>query len=636
MSVTKKFIKNINTTETRELINMKISADDMFFNSGEPSGFSDEQYDFIVHEIERRGEVKYDVGMKIRDGENRVKLPRKLWSMNKVTSECKLKSWLVKNPADNHTIQEKLDGVSCMIVYEKGHDVKLYTRGDGSEGGDISHLSDKLFNIPDMKHDSLTVRGELIIPKSVFVEKWSESFANARNMVSGCVNAKLLKVGVGDIHFVAYEVIGNVGEIFDSKPDQLEYLESIGFECVRSETTDVFNGNFFNTEFEMANMYLSKFKDTSKYEIDGIILQPVNKYIREEFKNPSYTVAFKRNDMFVKTKIVDVFWEVTKWMKIKPRVQIDPIEIGGATITFVSAHNAKYVVDNGIGIGATISVTRSGDVIPYIVNVDVPVTPVMPDFEYKWNETKVDIFISGENETSDIKKTKDFFDKVGIKQLGEKTILKLYEGGYNSIKKICEMTELEISNVDGFGATSAKRIYNNIREKYGCIPVGKFVASSGIMGAGMSEKRVNLLIESYPMIFEDDSPIEIEAIMKIDGFSTTIASQIVTHLSTARELVFEIKFMIKETIHNSIDELSRGVNTLNLNQLIFVFSGFRNNEDLEGLLKVQGHKVGVSVSSKTNFVIIPKIDSKPTTKTKRANELGIKIITIQDVMNGSF
>ena len=99
----------------------------------------------------------------------------------------------------------------------------------------------------------------------------------------------------------------------------------------------------------------------------------------------------------VETEVTDVEWRVSKDGLIKPRVHVKPTVIGGITIIHVTGHNAKNIVDNGIGIGAKVKLTRAGEVIPYIVEVIKKVNPTLPKISYKWNETNVDYIVDKDN-----------------------------------------------------------------------------------------------------------------------------------------------------------------------------------------------------------------------------------------------
>jgi DNA ligase (NAD+) len=618
----KAFIKFINSMTLSELQDLQSSSDHLFFNTGDASSLTDEQYDLLVETINKinwdSGEKKR-VGAKLREDDNRSKLPYPLWSMDKASDEKKLTNWIKKNDLENFIVEDKLDGVSCLAVYSGAKWCKLYTRGDGVTGADISYLADHLHNLPLFLQDDIVVRGELIIPRNVFTSKYAGDAANARNMVSGCVNAKSLKTGVEDIHFVAYEII-SIGKC-DKPSEQLKRLKDLKFEVVSHLKPDV-------CDFDSMETCLTEMKYVSKYEIDGIIIQPDTPYVRCETGNPKYAIAFKQQfgENIARTKIVKIHWEVTKWNLIKPRVEIEPVELGGVVITFVTAYNAKYVVDNRLGAGALIDVTRAGDVIPKILFVaKQAIEPDMPSFEYDWNSTAVDINACEVVMLAGVKMTAGFFEKIGVKHVGEKIVEKLYKDGYNSIIRILEMTEEQMVEVDGFGVTLAKRTYTNIHTAVSNSTTDVLMGSSGVLGYGVSIKKVNALLDGIPDLLTTSSDGLLERIIKVDGFSNKSAIKVIENLQQAKDFLEEIK-PYQKTKPIVVEKKQQVVDKITV-----VISGFRDKEFEKNLTDL-GYKICTSVSKNTNFLItVP--DAKPSAKLTKARELGIEIVNKDDFAN---
>lgn len=615
------FVEFISISSNNILFDLLEKCEDIFFNTGDESDLTDEQYDLLKDTLEWRcfdGRLKN--GCKLRDDDNRVGLPVQLWSMDKVSNEDKFNKWVKKNKATKYIIEDKLDGVSCLAVYKENEPCKLYTRGDGIEGADISYLAPYLNNIPDLKNKNLMVRGELIMSRYDFDDKYAGEFANARNLVSGCVNAKSLREGVKDINFVAYEIIENVKT---RKPSvQLDILYGLGFETVHRLTPD----SKFDCTYGNMKMMLTQMKNHSTYEIDGIIVQPDEPYTRCTTGNPKYAVAFKQSfaENIARTTILSVHWEVTKWNLIKPRVEIQPVTLSGVVIRFLTAYNAKYVVDNMIGVGAVIDVTRSGDVIPKIVAVIEPAkAPDMPLIEYEWNSTKVDIQACEVPMISRVKMTDGFFDKIGAKHVGEKTIHKFYKAGYTSILAILKMTEQQMADLDGFGPVLAKRTHASIHGAISNTKLDVLIGSSGVLGFGVSTKKVNKLLEGLPNLFSESKEGLSERITKIEGFSETSAKKIIDNLPKAEEFINTMEpFTGKLTVEDEKEAVVVD------NKGTVVISGFRDS-DFEKQLVELGYKIGSTVSKKTNYVItVP--DCKPSSKITKARDLGIEIVNKDD------
>ena len=618
------FIKYIDNEQLSSLIEMKEQADHLFFNTGQSSCFTDERYDLLIETInERYPEHVHDttVGAKLRDNDNRIRLPKPLWSMDKASDEKKLNNWIHKNEMDVFIIEEKLDGVSCLIVYENGKQCKLYTRGDGKEGADISYLSHHLHNIPQFTWGNMLVRGELIIPKEAFATKYADTFANARNMVSGCVNAKTLRPGVSDIHFVAYEIISDGTS--KSPSDQLHLLKDLKFETVTHHVP-----NYICT-YENMRGALVDMKHNSKYEIDGIIIQPDIPYIRCETGNPKYAIAFKQQfgENIARTVVVAIHWEISKWKQIKPRVEIEPVELAGVVIKFVTAYNARYVVDNALCTGSVVDVTRSGDVIPKIVTVIKSAgTPDMPTIKYIWNETRVDICTVDDELLSEVKMTAGFLEKLGAKHVGEKSIQKLYSAGYNTIVKILDMTDEQMIQIDGFAITLAKRTRSNIHDAIKNATIDMILGSSGVLGYGFGIKKIGLLLNEVPDLLTTDIDSLSDRITKVDGFSLKSATKLISHIPQANEFLRQLQpYMTNRSTMIS------PMNTNPSKNITVVISGFRDAM-FEKQLVDMGYKIGSTVSKNTSYVItVP--NHNPSSKITKAKSLGISIIDKDDFIN---
>jgi NAD-dependent DNA ligase len=252
----------------------------------------------------------------------------------------------------------KLDGVSGLYSTENG-ELKLYTRGDGTVGQDISHFLPYL-KLP--KVDNTVVRGEFIMTKAIFNAKYKDHFANPRNLIAGTINRLTVNDVIYDIHFVAYEVL--VPSLSPSA--QMAFLQNNGFNAVR-------NGVRPDKTNELLSWLLVLWRGDYEYEIDGVIVTNDKIYPRK-VGNPDHSFAFKMvlSDQMAETKVVDVHWTASKDGYLKPRVQIEPVHLSGVKIEFATGFNGAFIRNNRIGVGALINIIRSGDVIPYIKDVITP------------------------------------------------------------------------------------------------------------------------------------------------------------------------------------------------------------------------------------------------------------------------
>ena len=613
-----------NNENLKKLHEMKLYADNNYYNEGKETGFDDYQYDMLKETLQSRDpNYKVPIGAKIREGENRVNLPFWLGSMDKFKpeDETEIKKWVSKNKSIQYIIEDKLDGVSCLIVVRKGN-IKLYTRGDGIIGADISYLAPYFDTIPKKIDVDIAVRGELIMPVDVFTQKYSKEYANPRNMVAGRIGGKKIREGISDIKFIAYEIVGD--GVMDNPSAQLKYLRKLGFSTVKNEIVDTI------TTENLIETFL-RFKNGNMFEIDGIIVQPDKKYERNTTGNPDYAFAFKMRlkDNIVETTVVDVIWNVSKWGQLKPRIKIKSVKLGGVEITYTTGFNAKYIYDNKIGEGAIIKITRSGDVIPYIVEVvKTAKEPDMPVVNWQWNKTGVDIITKELDAIMCIKLLHSFFDKLNVKQLGERRIGKLYISGLDTLLKIISATKKRISESEGIGDKIGQTIYTNIKKSLQNVYVADILGASGIFGFGMGKVRVNNLFEEIPDILEYDKVMSKKQlyakIMQIEGFSDKTTKNIVDNIDWA------IKFVL--ALDNFAVFKKRIVVGNNMSGMKVVFTGFRDVALQEKIVS-RGGKVVNSVSKNTNILVVANKNAKLSGKATDAKKLGIEILEKDEFIN---
>jgi NAD-dependent DNA ligase len=392
-------------------INFLKLANQYYYGTKTPI-ISDTVYDKIEDILKERS-PKNKIWKEIRtavDGEReKVKLPFWMGSMDKIKpGKDQIEKWSIKFPG-NYIVSEKLDGISCLMTIEIGggdeHVIKLYTRGDGSVGQDITSLL-KHIKYPkkkiqqlkkDVDGDYFAFRGELIITRSKFQEKYKDTKTDPRSMIAGLINSKYAEPDeLKDIDLVIYEVVFP-GEMQPSK--QFDYIRDFGFKTPKTEIMKVKQ----LTEEDLTKI-LPKWKYESNYEIDGLIVTQDKPQTRNTEGNPGYSRAFKMDldEQRGIGEVEEILWEVSRHGKIIPRIKIKPLKIEGITIQKATAFNAKYVVENKLGPGAVVNIIRSGDVIPYIESVveEAPEGPSMPNMKYKWHPGGYDIYID-EDEESD-------------------------------------------------------------------------------------------------------------------------------------------------------------------------------------------------------------------------------------------
>jgi DNA ligase (NAD+) len=586
---------------------------------------SDNEFDIVKEYIEKKypkNTAIQQVGAPIE--KNKVKLPYIMASMDKIKPDSNaLPNWM-KTYTGPYVLSCKLDGVSGMYSTENNTQ-KLYTRGDGKVGQDISHLI-KVLNLP--KHVNTVVRGEFIIPKKVFEEKYKEKFANPRNLVSGIINSKTVDEKAKDLHFVAYELIQPVM----TPSSQMKKLQELQHEVVLHKVENELSN-------EMLSETLMDWRKNHEYEIDGVIVCNDKIYPRST-GNPEYAFAFKMviSDQVAEAKVVDVIWTASKSGYLKPRIQIEPIRLGGVTIEFATGFNGKFIEENKIGIGAVIQIIRSGDVIPYIKSVTTPSEkPKMPTVPYTWTDTHVDIVLENVAEDPVVleKNITAFFVGLEVDGLSSGNVKRLINAGYNSISKILGMDKTDFEKVEGFKAKLTEKIYNGIREKVESASLIQIMAASNMFGRGIGSRKIEPIMEAYPDILtsKESDEEKIKMLKSINGIGNENANSFVNNISNFLAFLEECNLMSKlqkkehvgEILSNTLRENIKSIDQSNpLYGKKIVMTKIRDKEIIEKL-PMLGAILEDNIKKDT-FVLIVKSKDDVSNKTKFAEANHIPVM----------
>jgi NAD-dependent DNA ligase len=614
-------IKVLESLSEKQLSEMIDAANNAFHCEGKPI-MLDNEYDILYEFTQKKypkNNVLQNVGGIVE--KNKVKLPYEMASMDKIKPDAGILPNWMKKYTGPYTLSCKLDGVSGLYSTE-GDTPKLYTRGDGKVGQDISHMIPHL-RLP--KDKNIVIRGEFIIPKQIFKIKYEEKFANPRNLVAGIVNQKTVGEKVDDIHFVAYEII--VPENL-TPSQQMERLSQMGVEVVQNMTLPTISN-------ESLSEVLQDWRKTYLYEIDGVIV--INDKVHPRASgNPKHAFAFKMvlSDQVAEANVVDVIWTASKDGYLKPRVQILPIKLGGVTIQYATGFNAAFITENKIGVGAIIQLIRSGDVIPYIKSVITPARePKMPDVEYVWNDTHIDILLKdlSQDETVLEKNIAGFFKGIEVDGLGPGNVSKLVKAGYNTIPKIIHMKRSDFLKVDGFQEATAAKLSDGIREKLEKASLAKIMAASNMFGRGFSDIKIELILKEYSNVLKEGER-NVKKLAEIKGMATKTAESFVEHIPMFLEFIkqcgLENKLNIEPPTKIELDKAHP------LYGKTIVMTGFRD-KNMESKLNEVGAKVGAAVNKNT-FILVVKDKTETTGKIEQANKLGISIMETDEFMNQYF
>lgn len=611
-------INVLKTLSIKQIVDVLEAADDAFFNTS-ITLLSDDIYD-IVKDYLRKKDPKNaylkKVGAQVEF--NKEKLPYYLGSLDKIRdNESEIIKWKKKYPGE-YIISEKLDGISCLIDIDKGT-THMYTRGDGFEGQNVTHILPYI-NMPNIKHEKIAVRGELIISK----KNWatiSDVGSNPRNVVAGAIHSKTMnKIILSKIDFIAYDVLYPRMKLGDS----LNLLDHSVKHMVLQEK---------NFNFDTLSKTLQDWRSTSIYDIDGIVIQHNAVHNLISGQNPKYAFAFKTimTHEQVEVIVTDVEWNVSKHRYLKPIVKFNEVHLGGVKIKQATGFNAAFIEKNKIGPGSRVVIVRSGDVIPHIISVlslSASGIPKMPDDTYVWNDSHVDILLAGseKNKEQDIQIFTHFMKTFDISGVKEGTLKKMYDTGYDSLNKIIHMSVEDLLKIDGFKEKSAGNVYEALQNLKN-VSCDKLMVASNVFGRGFGDKKLQLIIAEYPYIAVDKKralQLGVQDIKKIKGIADISAKQFIEGLPKFYEFY--------ESLGIKCSNVSTDAGTTSNKKLkdIFegkkvVFTGFRN-KDYEKIIQQNGGIIMSSISSNTHYLIV-KDANYDGNKIEKAKELNVKIMT---------
>ena len=609
----------------KDLVKILKDADNAYHNKGEII-MTDEQYDLIKEHLKKispKNPYFKLVGFKPPE-KIKVKLPYYLGSQNKIKygNIKELDNWFAKfNKPTEYVISEKLDGISCLYINDNG--IKIFTRGDGIYGTDISYIKD-FINFPKKIPQGFAVRGELLLSKKNW-ELLKDIGANARNVVAGIINSKTINKKVLEkIDYVVYDVFNQRMK----NEDALKLAKKLKFKIAKYK---VIKDTLSN---EILFNHLKDFKNNSDYEIDGIVITHNKPYDIKIGVNPPYSFAFKSNELLDVAEVIvnNVEWNISKDRYMKPVVQFNPVKLNGVIIKQATGFNADFIEKNKIGVGSIIKIQRSGEVIPHIIAIIKEANngiPMMPSIPFKWNKTHIDIIaeLDDKNRDVDIKNFIFFMKSLKIKGVSEGIITKLYDNGFDTLKKIINITKDEILEIDGFKDKSASNLINALAEinKKNC---NEIMIASNIIGRGLGGKKLELILKNYPDICQNKKKgleINIDDLMKINGMGKLTSQLFKDNLEKFYEFYEDLGFKFIKINNKPID--NKGI----FKNVYFVFTGFRSDE-IEKFIKDNSGDVESTITSKTNYLIM-KDRNKITNKISKAIEKGVKIISKDDFIS---
>jgi len=293
----------------------------------------------------------------------RHKIP--MGSLSKVNNEEDFLDWAAKTGQEDFLYTLKIDGSSMELVYEGGKLVRCVTRGDGTVGEDVT---DNVRQIPDVPHEipipeEVTVRGEVVMTKETFERLYASEYANPRNTAAGKVRDK--KGGGKDcqnMSFVAFTLMSASAPPKESL--RMKVLRKMGFSVPENGVGRAEDAAAFHKRLAAGD------REKIPYEIDGTVMRVEDIAAQEALGDlnmrPRGQRAYKFDPATGITRVTDVTWQVGPTGRITPVANVEPVSIGGVTITSISLHNLSMFRELALFKGCQVLVERRNDVIPYI------------------------------------------------------------------------------------------------------------------------------------------------------------------------------------------------------------------------------------------------------------------------------
>ena len=587
------------------------------YRSGSPI-ITDENYDFIfISELAKR--IPDHPFLKKVEGEiegfseEKIKLPEKMLSTDKAYSWGEVEKWLeritkfateISFSLDNIVIQgtAKLDGFAG---YDDGE--RLYTRGDGNKGSDISRVFERGLGI---LNDSARGQGpgEIVVKRSYFESHLSNDFEYPRNFQASLIKEKQLD------HFAKDAIKAKAALFVPFK--QLPFWQG-SIEEFRNQFSEI----------------VDELEAGVDFDIDGVVFEIVNPELKVHMgsnrKFHRWQIAFKENKEKAQVRVTSITAQVGRTGKITPVAELEPTQLSGATIYRATGHHFGLVREQGLGAGSIVELTRSGMVIPKInkvlkrAQVNIPSNCPSCDSDLIWDSD----FLMCPNVNSCpeqvIGKMIYFFKILANNDgFGQATIKKLYENGIRQVSDIYLLDADQLIEM-GFGEKTSNNLIDQLnRSRQESIEDWRFLAAFGVQRLGMG--NCENLLKNYPVgeIFD----LTAEDIADIDGFAELTAEQIFEGLKSIHvqyQVLIEDGFEIERT---SLMKDENFIDNPFMNKKI-VFTGAMSHprSELEKQAKTLGILVAKSVSSKTDFLIIG--EKVGQSKMNHAKKHNIEIMT---------
>lgn len=599
------------------------------------SNLTDAEFDALEVEI-RKQDPKWSglkkTGVKVGK-KTKITLAVPMPSLDKIQADNPeaLERWKRKHCVGKaFRASEKLDGASVQAEYKAtGKDtqvklVKLATRGDGETGKDISHFIPHV-NLPQTltcRLPHLVIRMEAVIPQKVYLKKWAKEYDSARALASSLTNRQDVAPALADLEFVSLRLLNHNVSVSAG----LNILTKLGFRVARGELVETKKATA-----EHLTKLLKKSKASSRYETDGLVLFSDEANLETTNERPEYARAFKLNDSAnaQPTKVLDIEWNISRYGVIVPKAIIEPVKFGNVTVKQVALHNIKWAVERGLGIGATATVLRSGDIIPKFHEVLKEKKLVLPSKkdvgDYKYDESGTHLVLVKDkgnkgNTQVAIQKMTEFFQRLDLVGMSEALAEKLVNAGVTDTMRVPRLTAKDFAKLPGVKGNAVKYEAQCKRILTGEFDITLLMTASGVFEKGVGNTRLKTLQVTHPnlltvKVISLGKQNVLDLITNTPGCGPAFARLYVQGLPAF------LHWMERSGAKVAAVKKVKVVKGL-LTGINFSWTGYRNAEE-EAWVTRKGGQV-IKFGSKTS-VLFYKDDGKASGKTAKAKASGILI-----------
>ena len=548
----------------------------------------------------------------------------------------------------------KIDGVSGSFGYNNGKLINAATRGDGKTGDLITANARAIKSLPlsiASKHD-MDIRGEIYTPRSVLIKLNSERekdelepFKNCRNLTSGTVKSLDPSVTAKRrLGVMVYGIAQGKDLGFDRHSEVMSFLSNQGFKVNHA-------WKICQNESEIKDFIddIAAKIDSFDFDTDGVVIKIDDFSKQEELgytaKAPRWVIAYKYPQKRAITKLKSVEWQVGR-QQITPVAILDPVELGGTTVSRASLHNIDQIKEKDIRTGDFVVVEKAGYIIPYIVEslpekrigresiIEIPQhcpSCQLPLSIKKSEDDGSTQIYCGNSSCKGVisRKILHFINQMEIENFGPQLIEKLLERKcVQKTEDILFLNELILSGVERIGSKSAQKLVKNIK-KAAFKPLFRVISALGIPNVGIviSESIAKAFNQSFDSFLNSDE----ESLIKIEGIQKTVAGSILSYLKDEENITFL----------NALKDWWKGpsetIGTITVNNdffknKIFVITGEASlpRKEIEEIIKKNGGSVKSSVTAKTDYLVIGSNEPETYNSSKKTKALEHKVDIIDE------